>query len=183
MSIRNRVMLATLGLAVVGFVVTLGAQDDKIIIVRDGSVEVFVNNSHFRPKDDEGKQKWSKGADRVQVFEDTDLAACTTPVKDPLSNSVEFNKVVLKIADRDNKNAIVDIPAANEGFLKKLTLEPPSEWQFVFKKYGHRLVFGTTRPNPNVKLQQVVVTDKANNETTYPATPSTKTILCVVFRD
>ena len=71
MSIRNRVMLATLGLAVVGFVVTLGAQDDKVLIVRDGSVDLSVINSNLdRRKEEEKKHKWSKKADSVQVFED-----------------------------------------------------------------------------------------------------------------
>ena len=181
MSIRNRVMFVTLWLAVFGVVVAIGAEDDKVLIVRDGSVEIFINNSHFKRKE-EGRQKWSKGADRVQVFEDTTLAACTTPVANPPSAEVAFNRVVLRIVDRDNNNQIVEIPAFNDGFLTKLNFEPPSEWQFVFKKYGHRLVFGTQRPNPNVKLQQVVVTDKTGTATTYPANPSTGT-LCVVFRD
>jgi hypothetical protein len=183
MSIRTRVLSVTLGLAIAGYVVTLrAASDDKIIIVRDGSVEVFVNNSHFREKE-ENKHKWSKGADSVQVFEDTTLAPCTTPVASPQSNQVPFNQVVLRIAERDNNNQTVqtlEITATNEGFFKKLNFVMPSEWQFVFKKYGHRLVFGNQERN--VKLQQVVITDQANNQTTYPASPSTG-VLCVVFRN
>ena len=70
MSIRNRVMLGTLGLAVVGFVVTLGAQDDKVIIVRDGSVDLNAINSRLKERDSEKKHKWSKKGDSVQVFED-----------------------------------------------------------------------------------------------------------------
>ena len=184
MSIQTRVLSVTIGLVVVGYVVTVrAAQEDKIIVVRDGSVEVFVNNSHFREKE-ENKHKWSKGADSVQVFEEnTGLPACTTPVTNAQSNPVEFTQVVLRIAERDNNNQTVqtfEITATNEGFFEKLNFVMPSEWQFVFKKYGHRLMFGNQERN--VKLQQVVITDQANSKATYPASPSTG-VLCVVFRN
>ena len=47
MSIRTRVLSVTLGLAVAGFVVTLDAIEDKVLIVRDGSVDIYLNNSHL----------------------------------------------------------------------------------------------------------------------------------------
>ena len=73
MSIRNRVMLGTLGLAVVGFVGTLGAAEDEILIVRDGSVEVSTLSTRTsRTKTRTRKHKWSKKADTVEVFEDAE---------------------------------------------------------------------------------------------------------------
>ncbi len=68
MSIRTRVMVGTLGLAVVGFVGTLGAAEDGIMIVRDGSVDLNVVNSKLEDRDSERKHKWSKKADTVEVF-------------------------------------------------------------------------------------------------------------------
>ncbi len=182
MSIRNRVMLATLGLAVVGFVVRLGAAQDKILIVRDGSVEVYSINSSFEEKQADGRQKWTKKADRVQVFEDDGSAeACTTKLNEP----VKFVKVELKIMDQDN-NLPVLIVGENDGFiLKKLKFHMPDQWRFVFRQYKHRLVFGSQAQNQErkVKLQQVAITtEQGATPTNYPANASTR-YLCVRFTD
>lgn len=182
MSIRNRVMLVTLGLALVGLVVTMAAQEeDKILIVRDGSVEVYVNNSSFGRRQPDRKHKWSKGADSVQVFEDATAAeACTTKLNDP----VEFDRVVLKIEDLGNKQTF-DVVADNEGFPKKLKLLMSDEWRFVIKQYRHRLVYGSQEQNEErkVKLQRVVVTpDGGGADTSYPTNASTG-FLCVKFRN
>ena len=179
MSIRNRVMLGTLALAVAGFVGTLGAAEDKILIVRDGSVEVYSINSSFEERREDRRQKWSKKADRVQVFEDEGSAeACTTKLNDP----VKFDRVELKIMDLEN-NRPVSIVGENDGFLlKKLKFLMPDEWRFVFRQYKHRLVFGSQAQNQErkVKFQQVVITDDAGAAMSYPAKPSTR-YLCVRF--
>jgi hypothetical protein len=184
MSIRTRVLSTTLGLAVAGLIVTVQAGEDKILIVRDGSVDAYVNNSHLEEKR-EDKHKWSKKADRVQIFEDaTSAGACTTPVTEPKSAPMEFRQVVLRIRDQDTKEEIA-ITAANEGFLfKKLKLRMPAQWQFVFKQYKYSLLYGNQNQERNLKLEQVVVTasDDAGTVTTYPAQAS-KTTLCVRFSD
>jgi hypothetical protein len=187
MSIRNRVMLATLGLAAVAFVVTLEAiDDDKVLIVRDGSVEIYTNNSSFHQRDNDRKQKWSKKANTVQIFEDATAAeACTTPLNN--HQPVPFRQVELKVMDLDN-NQPVNIVAANEGaILGKLKLRLPDEWRFVFRQYKHRLVYGsqTASQERKVKLQQVVITadNDAGTQTTLPSSPSTTGYLCVRFLD
>ena len=183
MSFRTRVLSVTLGLAVAGFVVTLDAIEDKVLIVRDGSVDIYLNNSHLSDREGD-RHKWSKKADLVQVFEDpTGADACTTKLTEP----VEFKQVTLKIRDLTN-NQPVDVVALNEGFLfSKLKLVMPSDWRFAFRQYRHRLVFGAGQQQQerNVKLQQVVITasDEAATQTSYPATPSTATSLCVMFKD
>ena len=182
MSIRTRVLSVTLGLAVAGFVVSLDAIDDKVLIVRDGSVDIYLNNSHLADKVGD-RHKWSKKADLVQVFEDpTGAEACTTKLTEP----VRFRQVTLKIRDLTNQDA-VDVIALNEGFwFKKLKLVMPSEWRFQFRQYRHRLVFGAGQQQQerNVKLQQVIITapDEAATPTAYPANASTAT-LCVMFTD
>ena len=123
MSIRTRVLSVTLALAVAGFVVTLDAIDDKVLIVRDGSVDIYLNNSHLADREGD-RHKWSKKADLVQVFQDpTGAEACTTKLTEP----VKFKQVTLKIRDLTNQGD-VDVIALNEGFLfKKLKLVMPSE--------------------------------------------------------
>ena len=180
MSIRTRVLSVTLALAVAGFVVTLDAIDDKVLIVRDGSVEIYLNNSHLADREGD-RHKWSKKADLVQVFQDPTAAeACTTKLTEP----VKFKQVTLKIRDLTNQGD-VDVIALNEGFLfKKLKLVMPSDWRFAFRQYRHRLVFGAGQQQQerDVKLQQVVITasDEAATQTSYPANPSTAS-LCVMF--
>ena len=149
MSIRNRVMLATLGLAVVGFVVTLGAQDDKVIIVRDGSVEINAINSKLKERDSDRRQKWSKKADLVQVFRDPSAAqACTTALTQP----VKFRRVDLTIGNRgESKSVNIKIGVTNETsflFLKKLEFEMPGDWRFAFRQYKHALVEGNQSETP-----------------------------------
>ena len=61
MSIRTRVMVGTLGLAVIGFVGTLGAAEGEILIVRDGSVDLNVVNSRLS---DRGERRNTSGARR-----------------------------------------------------------------------------------------------------------------------
>ena len=184
MSIRTRVLSVTLALAVAGFVVTLDAIEDKVLIVRDGSVDIYLNNSHLSDREGD-RHKWSKKADLVQVFEDpTTAQACTTKLTEP----VEFKQVTLKIMDLTN-NQPFDVVALNEGFLlSKLKLVMPSDWRFAFRLYRHRLVFGAGQQQQqerNVRLQQVVITakDEAATQTSYPANPSTTTSLCVMFKD
>ena len=137
MSIRTRVLSVTLGLAVAGFVVTLDAIDDKVLIVRDGSVDIYLNNSHLGDKEDD-RHKWSKKADTVQVFLDqTSAAACTTAVTTPVSTPMKFEQVTLKIRDLSN-NQPVEVTASNHGFwvFGKLHLRMPlqSQWRFAFKQ-------------------------------------------------
>jgi hypothetical protein len=181
MSIRTRVLSVTLGLAVAGFVVTLDALDDKVLIVRDGSVDIYLNNSHLTDKEGD-RHKWSKKADLVQVFEDPTAAdACTTKLTEPM----KFKQVTLKIRDVTNQGP--DVIALNEGFLfKKLKLVMPPDWRFAFRQYRHRLVFGAGQQQQerDVRLQQVVITasDEAGTQTSYPASPSTAS-LCVKFTD
>lgn len=185
MLIRTRVLSLTLGLAVAAYVATVRADDDKVVIVRDGSIDLYVNNSHLTDKIVD-RHKWSKKADSVRIFEDATLAdACTTPVTGFPSQAPEFRQVVLKIRDLDN-NAALEVTAVNEGFLfKKLKLIMPQDWRFLFKQYRHRMVFGNQNQERKLKLQQVAVTasDEAGTVTTYPASPSTATTLCVLFRD
>ena len=183
MSIRTRVMVGTLGLAVIGFVGTLGAAEDEIVVVRDGSVDLNVINSRLSERDDDGKHKWSKKADTVEVFEDrTAAAVCSTSKVNP----VRFERVALKIKDLTTPQDIT-IVAANDGnVLKKLKFSMPDEWRFAFRAFDYRLVFGAP-PNHqvrNAKLAQVEITPEAGGKlTTYPDTPSTETFLCVKFRD
>ena len=185
MSIRNRVMLGTLGLAVVGFVVTLGAQDDKILIVRDGSVDLSVINSTLdRRKEDDKKHKWSKKADYVQVFEDASLAdVCTTSKVNPM----KFDKVELKIKDLTDPKTPQDltIVASNErpGF-DKLQLLMPDDWRFVFRAIDYRLVRGPRQQYQTriVTLEQVVITPEGGGPvTSHPPAPSAEVFLCVKF--
>jgi hypothetical protein len=179
-------MLGTLGLAVVGFVVTLGAQDDKILIVRDGSVDVFLNNSNLEERDDSTRtHKWSKGADLVQVLEGpTAAAACTT--LPALNQPTKFTEVTMTLADRTNNNESLTIIAANSGpfFKRRLKLRMEREWRFLFRGYGHRLVYGNPKQpeERDVKLQQVAITlPGVATPTKYPSTPSRETFLCVKF--
>ena len=180
MSIRTRVLSVTLGLAVAGFVVTLHAIDDKVLIVRDGSVEIYLNNSHLTDRIGD-RHKWSKKADLVQVFQDPIGAeACATQ----LTERVRFEQVTLKIRDITNEQP-VDVVDLNEGFLfSMLKLVMPSDWRFAFRQYRHRLVFGAQNQERNVKLQQVIITarDEARTQTTYPPAVSTGN-LCVIFTD
>jgi hypothetical protein len=185
MSIRTRVLSVTLGLAVAGFVVTLDAIDDKVLIVRDGSVDIYLNNSNLADRIGD-RHKWSKKADLVQVFENASgTEPCTTQLTDP----VKFKQVTLKIMDVTNQTPL-DVTAINEGFLffKKLKLVMPSNWRFGFRQYRYRLVFGGAQQQQqeerNVKLQQVIITasDEAGTQTAYPASPTTGS-LCVIFRD
>ena len=185
MSIRTRVMVGTLGLAVIGFVGTLGAAEDGTVIVRDGSVDLNVVNSSLDARDGEKKHKWSKKADTVEVFEDrTAAAVCSTSKVPP----VKFGKVELKIKDLTTPQDIT-IVAANEGGglkPKKLKFLMPDEWRFVFRAFDYRLVFGAPQNHKirNVKLAQVEITPEAGGTpTTYPDTASTETFLCVKFRD
>ena len=182
MSIRTRVMLGTLGLAVVGFVGTLGAAEDEIVVVRDGSVDLNVINSRLSDRDKEGKHKWSKKAETVEVFEDkTAAAVCSTSKVNP----VRFERVELKIKDLTTPQDI-SIVAVNEGVFSKLKFEMPKEWRFVFRAFDYRLVDGAP-PNHqirNAKLEQVVITPEGGGKlTTYPEPASTETFLCVKFRD
>jgi hypothetical protein len=185
MSIRTRVMVGTLGLAVIGFVGTLGAAEDEIVVVRDGSVDLNVINSRLSERDADRKHKWSKKADTVAVFEDkTAAAVCSTSKVNP----IRFERVVLKIKDLTTPQDIT-IVAANEGAVlspKKLKFLMPEEWRFVFRAFDYRLVFGAP-PNHqirNVKLAQVEITPEAGGKlTTYPEPASTETFLCVKFRD
>jgi hypothetical protein len=185
MLIRTRVLSVTIGLAVAVSLVTVSADDDKVVIVRDGSVDVYVNNSHLTDKIVD-RHKWSKKADVVQIFEDASLTdACKTPVASFPTTPLEFRQVVLRIRDLDN-SADLEVTAVNEGFLfKKLKLVMPPDWRFAFQQYRHRMVFGNQNQERKLKLQQVVVTAKneASTVTTYPASPSTATTLCVIFRD
>jgi hypothetical protein len=184
MSIRTRVLSVTLGLAVAGFVVTLDAIDDKVLVVRDGSVDVYVNNSNLDEKS-EDRHKWSKKADTVQVFlDETTAAACTTPVKTPVSTPMRFEQVTLKIRDRSSSQP-VDVTASNHGFwvFGRMHLRMPlqSQWRFAFRQYGYRLVYGN-EPERDLKLEQVEVTTDEGVKTVYPDTPSTSGVLCVVFK-
>jgi hypothetical protein len=183
MSIRTRVMVGTLGLAVIGFVGTLGAAEDEIVVVRDGSVDLNVVNSRLSERDDDRKHKWSKKADTVEVFEDkTAAAVCSTSKVAP----VKFERVELKIKDLSTPQDI-SIVAANDGnILKKLKFLMPDEWRFVFRAFDYRLVFGAPPKHQirNVKLAQVVITPEGGGTlTTYPEPASTETFLCVKFRD
>ena len=193
MSIRNRVVLVTLGFLAVGFVGTVIAGGDKIIIVRDGSVDLAVVNSSLDRRDKERKHKWSKKAEYVQVFEDTRLADVCTTTK---VNAMKFDQVELKIKDRtDTGKPPVDLSifAANEGLLDRLKLRMPGDWRFEFRAFDYRLVHGTGQQFQTraVKLEQVVITPKAGDRssqkgagpTSYPTTPSTETFLCVKFLD
>jgi hypothetical protein len=179
MSMRNRVMLVTLGLALAGLVVTVAAQqdDEKVLIVRDGSVDVNVNNSHLKARDAERRHKWSKKGDTVQVFDNASAAeACTTSVVGPM----DFNQVDLKILNVDTGQTFT-IVADNDGFLAKLTFLMPEEWQFEYRRFRHRLVYGNVRPVPNLKIQEVTVTRSGGAPPPYVA--GTGRFLCVIFKD
>jgi hypothetical protein len=183
MSIRTRVMVGTLGLAVIGFVGILGAVEDEIVVVRDGSVDLNVINSRLSERDADRKHKWSKKADTVAVFEDNTAAAvCSTSKVPPM----RFERVELKIKDLTTPQDI-SIVAANEGpVLKKLKFLMPDEWRFVLRAFDYRLVFGAPPKHQirNVKLAQVEITPEGGGTlTTYPTTASTETFLCVKFRD
>jgi len=171
-------MVVALGLALVGLVVTMAAQEDeKVLIVRDGSVDVNVNNSNLRRKDSDGKHTWSKKADTVQVFDDASAAdACTTSVV----GAMDFDQVELKILNVD-ANQSFTIVADNDGFLSKLKLTMPGEWQFEYRRFRHRLVFGNVRPVPTLKIQEVNAI-KGGAKTQYVA-PATNRFLCVIFKD
>ena len=188
MSIRTRVMVGTLGLAVIGFVGTLGAAEDEILIVRDGSVEVYVNNSHFKAKQD-GKQKWSKKGDTVEVlmYTPSEEQRKTQGFPDPCISgkgeaAVKFKSVALLIVGTvDGKNVDVPVNVVNEGFFGKLTFGVPEQWQFTFKKYKHLLTDGTEeRP---AKIQQVTVTPDTGPMKLYPEQRSSEVRFCVIFRD
>ena len=184
MSIRTRVMVGTLGLAVIGFVGTLGAAEDEIVVVRDGSVDLNVVNSRLSERDEEKKHKWSKKADSVEVFEDESAAeVCSTSKVGPV---LRFERVELKIKDLTTPQD-VSIVAANEGkFAPKLKFLMPDEWRFVYRANDFRLVYGAPPKyqTRNVKLEQVVITPEGGGTPTpYPATASVRTFLCVKFRD
>jgi hypothetical protein len=187
MSIRNRVMWATLGVAVAGFVVTLGAQDDKVLIVADGSVEVYINRSTFDAKKG-NRHKWSKKADWIQVFEERPNASgaiTTEPCTSNLSPLVKFERAVLKIKDRTN-NRDIEIGADNDGVIgfRTLKLEMPrqSQWQFAFRQFRRKLVNGNQEPD--LKLEQVVINPGTPQTQTLPPQPSTSpAIVCVHFID
>ncbi len=180
MSIRTRVLSVTLGLAVAGFVVTLDAIDDKVLIVRDGSVDVFLYNSRLDEKDGD-KHKWHSKAEVVQVFEGPTAAeACTTKLTEP----VKFSRVVLKIRDLTKEESF-DVNAFNEDFFKKLKLElpPKSQWQFAFRQYKHRLVYGDETPERVLKILQVDVTPPAPGATATYTAKQSPGFLCVLFRN
>ncbi len=61
-------------------------------------------------------------------------------------------------------------------------MPPQSQWRFAFKQYGHRLVYGNDSPERDLRLEQVEITTEEGTKTTYPATPSTSGVLCVLFR-
>ena len=183
MSIRTRVMVGTLGLAVLGFVGTLGAAEDGTLIVRDGSVDLNVVNSKLDDRDSAKKHKWSKKADTVEVFEDREAVdVCTTSKVGPM----KFVRVELKIKDLTirEKPRDVNIVAANEGWwvFGKLKLVMPGEWRFAFRAIDFRLVEGTPPQNqaPAVTLEQVVITQEGG-EKRYPEAASAETFLCVKF--
>jgi hypothetical protein len=183
MSIRTRVMVGTLGLAVLGFVGTLGAAEDGTLIVRDGSVDLNVVNSRLEDLDSENKHKWSKKADTVEVFADASAAeVCTTSQGPP----VRFQNVELKVNQQTQDPLTIE--ARNEGghFVKKLKLRMPKGWRFAFRAFDFRMVYGTGPQNQasTVTLEQVVVTPEGTGTpTAYPKAPSPETFLCVKFRD
>jgi hypothetical protein len=186
MSIRNRVMLVTLGFAVVGFAVTLGAQDDKVIIVRDGSVDVNALNSRLHDRDGEKKHKWSKKAEWVQVFEDASAAdVCSTSKVGP----VKFGKVELKIKDLTDPSApkdVVIVAATDRRGFDKLKFAMTDDWHFVFRAIDFRLFYGAPPKHETriVTLEQVVITPEGagpQTPTAHPATPSAGAFLCVKF--
>ena len=184
MSIRTRVMVGTLGLAVLGFVGTLGAAEDGTLIVRDGSVDLNVVNSKLDDRDSEKKHKWSKKADTVQVFEDQAAVDVCTTSKDP---AVKFVKVELKVKDLTNRDQPrdVNIEAVNEGWwvFGKLKLVMPGEWRFAFRAIDFRLVEGASPQNqaPAVNIEQVIVTREGGETKKYPDPASAASFLCVKF--
>jgi hypothetical protein len=182
MSIRTRVMVGTLGLAVLGFVGTLGAAEDGTLIVRDGSVDLNVVNSRLDDLDSENKHKWSKKADTVEVFADASAAeVCTTSQGPP----VRFQKVELKVNQKTQDPLTIE--ARNEGghFVKKLKFRMPKGWRFAFRAFDFRMVnTGPQNQATTVTLEQVLVTPEGvETPTAYPKAPSPDTFLCVKFRD
>ena len=183
MSIRTRVMVGTLGLAVLGFVGTLGAAEGEILIVRDGSVDLNVLNSRLSDRGQDKKHKWSKKADTVEVFEDDSAASvCSTNQVGP----VKFDRVELKIKDLTTPQD-VSIFAANEGaVLGKLKFLMPDEWRFVYRANDYRLVYGAPPKyqTRNVKLEQIIITPEGGgNPNPYPAPGTVAKSLCVKFRN
>jgi hypothetical protein len=185
MSIRTRVMVGTLGLAVIGFVGTLGAAEDGIVIVRDGSVDLNVVNSSLDPLDKENEHKWSKKADTVEVFEDREAVDVCTTSKVPAG---KFVRVDLKIKDLTNreKPRDVNIEVVNEGWwvFGKLKFRMPGKWRFAFRAIDFRLVEGDSPLDQAraVTLEQVVITREGGEKpTVYPERASPETFLCVKF--
>ena len=185
MSIRTRVMVGTLGLAVVGFVGTLGAAEDGMVIVRDGSVDLNVVNSTLDPVDKGLEHKWSKKADKVEVFEDRDAVDVCTTSQGP---AVKFVQVELKIKDLTNRDKPrdVSIVVANEGWwvFGKLKFRMPGKWRFAFRAVDFRLVEGDSPQDQAraVTLEQVVVTPQGEGKPkAYPERATPETFLCVKF--
>ena len=183
MSIRTRVMVGTLGLAVIGFVGALGAAEDGTVIVRDGSVDLNLVNSTLDEKEN-GKHKWSKKADRVEVFEDQAAVDVCTTSKVPRT---KFDKVELIIKDRTNRDTPrdVNITAVNEGWwvFGKLKFVMPGEWRFAFRAIDFRLVEGASPQNqaPAVNMEQVIITLEGGQTKKYPEAATPETFLCVKF--
>jgi hypothetical protein len=185
MSIRTRVMVGTLGLAVIGFVGSLGAAEDGTVIVRDGSVDLNVVNSSLDPVDKENEHKWSKKADTVEVFEDREAVdVCTTSKAPP----VKFFQVELRIKDLTNRDKPRDvkIEVANEGWwvFGKLKFRMPGKWRFAFRAIDFRLVEGDSPLDQAraVTLEQVIIThERGEKPRMYPERAAPETFLCVKF--
>ena len=101
MSIRTRVMVGTLGLAVIGFVGTLGAAEDEIVIVRDGSVDLNVVNSKLSDRDVIRNTSGARRPIRWKCLRtEVRPTVCSTSKVSP----VRFERVELKIKDLTNRD-------------------------------------------------------------------------------
>lgn len=162
--------------AVVGAAVALAVKkkeletlsDDKVLVVRDGSVEIFVNDSKMHKKNGT-KQKWSGDkADKVTVSSGPDSGNhCDTELLPPS----EFDSVVFETTSGDTFVARAD---SN----RKLDFEMGMDKEFKFRRYRYSLF--KDGAVLTARIGRVVI--HRTGQQPKPFTPGSGQALCVEFK-
>ena len=131
------------------FATPVAAQDEKVMVVTDGSVIVRLTNSELSAKEND-KQKWSGKARSITVMQGSNLPpGCNGGTPQP------FESLTIFVREKTSGDAY-EISAKNEGFLfKKLKLSMFGD--IAFRREGSNIVLQRDGGGGDFEIYQVSV--------------------------
>ncbi|MGH9372583.1 MAG: hypothetical protein ACRD15_13725 [Vicinamibacterales bacterium] len=158
--------IVTFGVVAVLMAVAAGqATDDKILVVRDGSVLLTTDSLSKVDDKHDGKHKWNRKGRTVQIFGASAANACAAPQH---TDPVAFEYVRFEVEDTSGGQSF-DVTARNESpffllfFIKHLKLEVGAA-EFVGDAQSRQLRRGSQ--SDTLRLRRIILKQPEQNEQT-----------------